>query len=488
MTSKFAGLVKSSLIYSLGGFGGTFVGILLVPVYTRMFSPEEYGVVDLIGTTVLFLNLFLVSGLDSAVGRYYVDTNEDRDRRLTSSTALIYLMVFSIAIVFFLAYKASDCSSLLFGNLEYSNLVTVAMVGIPFLLIFSFCLGLLKFRFQPITYVVTTVGCFMFQISLTIYLVVITKAGLLGIYVANLITFVVFSMIGLWLTRRSYAPIFSLKRLKELLHFGVPLVPLSLAHYVMTYSDRYFLKYFADLHEVGLFGIGYRLASVMSLVVFGFQNAWGPFVYSTYKDRDAKQVFSRTYDYLSIVVCVVILLLSLFAEEILLTFTTEQYKEAYKVVPLIGGSIVAYTFGAYFAVGIGIAKKNIHMTWAGSAAAMINLGLNYALIPPLGMVGAALATIISFILLGAILMTVSQRYYSIPYRLKSNIAMYVIVSSIILFAYAFIPCDFSFRSVSLKLSCFSGFLTVPFLLKLVGLREVHLLRDTLVSLRNRYVK
>jgi O-antigen/teichoic acid export membrane protein len=362
------------------------------------------------------------------------------------------------------------------------------MVGIPFMLIFSFCQGLLKFRFQAMTYVVTAIGCETLQISLTIYLLVISKAGLLGIYVANLMTFIIFSIIGLWLTRWNYSPIFSLRRLKKLLDFGVPLVPLSLAHYIMTYSGRYFLRYFSDLHEVGLYAVGYRLASVMSLLVFGFQNAWGPFVYATYRDRDAKEIFSRTYDYVSIVICVAILLLSLFAEEILLIFTTEQYREAYKVVPLIGGSIVAYTFGAYFAVGIGIAKKNIHMTWAGSVAAIINLGLNYALIPPLGMVGAAMATIISFLLLGAILMTVSQKYYPIRYRLKSNVAMYVIVSSIILFTYAFIPSDLSFRSVSLKLSCFSVFLTVPFLLKLVGLREVKFLKDAFVSLRSRCMK
>ena len=487
MTSKFSGLAKSSLIYSLGGFGGTFVGIFLVPVYTRIFSPEEYGVIDLVGTTVLFLNLFLVSGLDSAVGRYYVDTKEDRDRRLTSSTALIYLTVISTAIVFFLAYVSSDLSSLLFRDSHYSTLVAIALAGIPFVLIFSFCQGLLKFRFQPVTYVVTTIGCFMLQISLTIYLVVISRAGLIGIYIANLITFIAFSIIGVWLTRQSYLPIFSAKRLKELLYFGAPLVPFSLAHYIMTYSDRYFLRYFSDLHEVGLYGIGYRLASVMSLVMFGFQNAWGPFVYSTYRDRDAKQIFSRTYDYVSIVICVFILLLSLFAEEILVIFTTEQYREAYKVVPLIGGSIVAYTLGAYFAVGIGISKKNIHMTWAGGVAAIINLGLNYALIPHLGMIGAALATIVSFLLLGAILMTVSQRYYPIPYRFKSNVAMYVIVSSFILFSYAFIASDLSFRSVSLKLSLFSGFLAVPFLLKLLGLREIHFLKDTFVSLKSRYL-
>ncbi len=488
MTSKFAGLAKSSLIYSFGGFGGTIVGVFLIPVYTRVFSPEEYGVAELVGTTVLFLNLFLLSGLDSATGRYYADTQEDQDRRLTASTAFMFLAAFSIAVAVFILCLSADTSVLLFGKTHYSTLVMVAAAGLPFYLIFSFCQNLLKFRFQPMAYIVAGTGCFMLQISLTIYLVAISKSGLLGIYIANLIAFAIFSVIGYWLTRQSYSLIFSVKRLRELLSFGIPLVPLALAHYVMSYSGRFILKYYSDLHEVGLYGIGCRLASVISLLVFGFQNAWGPFVYATYKDKDAKQIFSKAYDYLSTVVCVVILLLSLFAEEMLSIFATEPYRAAYKIFPLIGGSIVAYTFGAYFSVGIGIAKKNIHMTWAGSVAAVIHLILNGALIPSMGMTGAALATLLSFVLLGAILMRISQKYYPIPYRLKSNVAMYVVAGSLILFTYTFLPCDLSFRSISIKLSFFFMFMTVPFLLKLVGWKEVHFLRGFFASIGNRYLK
>lgn len=481
MLSRLVGLFRNSLIYSLSGFAGMFISVFLVPVFTRIFTPDQYGIIDLIATIVALLNLTLILGLDSAVGRYYADTEDDRDRRLTASTGLFYLVCFSSTVVLVLILISKQISSLVFDDPSYSTLVSIALATLPFAVVFSSCQNLLRFRFQPIGFALVSMGLLLLQISLIIYFVVFLRAGIFGIYAGSLVAFAIFSAIGLWLTRSSYALVFSYTRLKELLYFGTPLVPLSLAHYVMTYSDRYFLRYFSGLNEVGLYGVGYRLASVMGLVVFGFQSAWGPFVYSAYREEGAREMFSRIYDYASIAVCFGILFLSLFAREILAVFTTQDYLEAYKVVPFIAASIVAYTFGGYFSVGIGIAKKNIHRAWAGGVAAMVNLGLNYLFIPPLGMVGAALATILSFLLLGCILMNISQRYYYVQYRFRANFAMYTAAAILVFIGVKFLPGVGTVWDMVLKVCLLAGFLLVPFLLKLVGSREMLYLRNTLTS-------
>jgi len=483
---KLLALFKNSLIYSLSGFTGMFIGIFLVPVYTRVFSPDQYGVIDLIATLTALLNLFLTLGLDSAVGRYYVDVEEHRDKELTASTALFFLVIFSSIVILSLVYFSEEVSALLFGDSTYSIFLAVALAAIPFTVLFTSFQNLLKFRFQPIAFALTSIGSLLLQASLTIYLVVFLRLGIIGIYIASLLTFVIFSGTGFWLTRSSYSLVFSYGKLKELLHFGAPLVPLSLAHYIMTYSDRYFLRYFSGLHEVGLYGVGYRLASVVGLLVLGFQNAWGPFVYSTYKDKNAKRMFSKTYDYVSIVACLAVLGLSIFAKEILLILTTPDYIEAYKVIPFIAASIVAYTFGGYFAFGIGIAKKNIHRAWGGAVAALVNLGLNYLLIPALGMIGAAMATMISFLLVGVLLMYISQRYYRVEYRFRQNLAMYFIGALIILVVHRFLPSGLTFESIGLKLGLLVGFSVVPFLLRLVGSNEIGYVKKILLRPRGSF--
>lgn len=476
------------MIYSLGGVAGMFIGIFLVPVYTRVFSPNEYGVIDLIATLTALLNLFLILGLDSAVGRYYVDVEENRDRKRTASTAFFYLAVCSAIAISFLVYLSEEISALLFGDSAYSIFLVVALAAIPFTVLFTSFQNLLRFSFRPFAFAATSIGCMLLQASLIIYFVVFLRLGISGIYMATLATFVIFSGIGFWLTRSSYSLTFSYARLKELLHFGVPLVPLSLAHYIMTYSDRYFLRYFSGLDDVGLYGVGYRLASVLGLLVLGFQKAWGPFVYSIYKDKDAKRIFSKTYDYVSIATCLAILGLSIFAKEILLILTTPDYIEAYKVIPFIATSIAAYTFGGYFSFGIGIAKKNIHRAWSGFMAALVNLGLNYLLIPPLGMIGAAIATIISFLLMGVVLMRISQRYYRVEYKFMENLGMYFITALMIFIAYNFIPSGLTFESIGLKLSLLVGFSVVPFLLKLVGANEIRYIAKILARPRGRLTR
>lgn len=472
MSTNLLKLFKGSLVYSLGGLAGRFIGVFLVPVYTRVFSPDQYGVIDLISTFIVFLNMLLILGLDSAVGRYYVDTENKEDRKLTASTTLYCILAFSIVVVLLLILFSNKISILLFDTPVYSTILAVALASVPFSILFASFQNLLKWNFQPGLFASTSVGCLLVQASFVIYFVVFLKLGILGIYVGSLVTFIIFSGIGFWLTKSNYSIMFSYGRLKQLLYFGAPLIPLSLAHYIMTYSDRYFLKHFSGLHEVGLYGVGYKLASLISILLLGFQHAWGPFVYSTYKNNDAKQMFSKTFDFVSIAVCFAILLFSLFSKEILMVFTTQIYVEAYKVVPLIMASIAIYTLGGYFSVGIGIAKKNIHRAWSGGVAALANLVLNYLLIPSMGMIGAAIATLLSFLILGIISMVISQRYYRIEYKFRQNFAMYLAVSLIIIVAGKYISSDLTFDSISMKFCLLIGFTIVPISLRLVGRKEL----------------
>jgi len=199
-------------------------------------------------------------------------------------------------------------------------------------------------------------------------------------------------------------------------------------------------------------------------------------------------MFANIYDYVSTILCFGILILSLFAKEILMLFTTQAYVEAYKVVPFIAASIVAYTFGGYFSIGIGIAKKNIHRAWGATVAALINLGLNYVLIPYLGMIGAAMATIISFLFLGVILMQRSQRYYRVEYRFRANFIMYFIAALVILVAYSFFPSGLTFNSIGLKAVLLMGFFMVPFVLRLIGPKEIAYIGRLLRSRASHQVK
>lgn len=454
----------------------------MIPVYTRVFSPEQYGIIDLIATITSFLSILFIAGLDSGIARYYIDADSEQDKRVTASTGMLYVLAVSFVIIIALLPFSGQLSKLIFGSDEYWQFLLAGLVAIPFTLLNAMFLNLLRFRLQPVVAALLSVGLLLAQTALTIILVVFLHKGIIGVYLAAIVANFLFCILGFWLTRSSYSAVFSSQRLRQLLHFGLPYLPLSFSFYIMTYANRYFLRYYAGLDEVGLYGVAYRLASVIGILTVGFQLAWGPFVMSTYKDEDAKITFARAFDYASIVICLAVLFISLFSRELLRFFTTETYINAYKVVPLIATSIVTYTLGAYFAVGIGLTKKTIHLAWTSAVMALINIVLNVILIPRFGMVGAALSTTISFLLLAVMVMMVSQRLYFVPFRFYSNLAMYFVTALIIFVAYLFIMNEITWTNIIIKVLLLAGFLAVPFLLRLIGKPEIEYIRGSIAKI------
>jgi O-antigen/teichoic acid export membrane protein len=477
MLSKLLRISKDSLIYSLRGFAQSFIGIFLVPIYTRIFSPSDYGVIDLITTIIIFLNMILTMGLDNSVTRYYVDSKDEKDKKMTASTGLIYGAFSSFIVTFILILLSPKLSNIILGNSISYVILMIALITLPINIISLYCLGLLRMKFQSLLFVITAIGEMILGVSLTIYLVVFRRVGIIGIYIAQMINFTTFSIIRFYLTRTSFGFVFSFKRLKELMAFGAPTIPLSTAHYVMTYTNRYFLKYYSGLNAVGLYGIGFRVSSLISLIVAGFQFAWGPFVLSTYNDVNAKETFSKIYDYFAIIVCLAVLALSLYSKEVLTIFATREYMEAYKTVPFISTSIVTYTLGGYFAIGISIAKKTWHYIWISVVVSVINIILNVFLIKYLGLVGSVISLVLSFIVLGFLLMKVSQRYYPIEFHFYRHFIMYFIAGLIIFVVYKFMPTNLSLMvSITAKASLVIIFIIVPFALKLIGRIEIEYIR------------
>ncbi len=465
-------MLKESALYSLSAIASPFIGIILVPIYTRIFSPDEYGIIELITTVTALLTLFLIAGLETGIGRYYVDTGSSDHKRKIASTGIAYLMLTAVIVIAGLMMFSNDLSLLLFHSGDYSTVLLVALACVPFIVLVSSFANLLRFRLQPMRAVFLALGTLLLQTALIIIFVVIMNRGIVGIYIATLITQFVFALVGFFLTYDSYAPVFSWSRLKLILSFGLPYLLLSFCYFIMTNSDRYFLNYYQGLSAVGIYGIGYKVASVIGVAVMGFQLAWGPFIYSTYKDEDAKRTFARVFDYVSVAACILLLGLSLFSRELMYVFTTAQYFEAYVVVPFISAGLIIYTLGGYFSIGVGIAKKTIHVAWTGIVAALVNLSLNWLLIPLFGMIGAAVSAVFSFLLLAVLLMTISQKLYRVPYRFGVNGIMYLVTAVIIAVAYLFMMNSITWMNASIKVLLLLGFLAVPFALKLLGVAEV----------------
>jgi O-antigen/teichoic acid export membrane protein len=476
MLERIIPLFKQSILYSLGGLVGPLVSIFMVPIYTRIFMPDDYGVISLVQVTIAFVTVFLILGTDSASARYYLDPESDQDRKLTASTAMFFRIVILLAGCLVFICFSGEISRLIFQTSIHSKYLIIAAAAIPFVQCGALCMNLLRFNFRPVIYAALAVGNLLFSVLLTILFVVFLGWGIIGIFAATLISSIVLFLISAFITKGYFSLTFSTRRLRELLRFGIPLVPYGITVYLIQNCDRYFLSYFSTLEQVGLYSIGFQIANLLLLLFVGVSLAWSPFVLSTYKENNIKAIYARVMNYLVSATFLLVIGLSLFSREILMVFTTEQYLGAYIVVPFLALYMALYQLGLFMGFGIGIAKKTHHFTWIAGVTAAVNVGLNFLLVPRYGMIGAAIATLACSVVWCILLVSISQKYYHVNYSFFSFFKI-ALVSIAIIFAGHYFSLEVSWLNILLKIGLILIFLACLYFVNLIGKPELKYLKS-----------
>jgi len=223
-------------------------------------------------------------------------------------------------------------------------------------------------------------------------------------------------------------PKFDSKILRAALTFGFPLIFASLAGMLLNMGDRYILKLLIDYKEVGLYSLGYKVAGVLNVfLIQSFSLALIPIAYKMYGQKGDKRYYSKMQTYFVFVLFWAGLGLAFFSKEIIkLLALNPDYWVAYQVVPYI---VLAYIFsGARYvaSLGLNLKRKTKYIAYSTIGAAILNIGLNFILIPKYKMIGAAIATIISFVALYFVTYFVSNRFYKIPYENMKLLKMFVL--------------------------------------------------------------
>src|SRR3972149_11171488 len=215
MKDQILRLSKDTLIYGVGNVAQRFLAIFLAPIFTRIFSPADYGILDVITTAVALLQLFLILGLDAASSYYYFHTEGEKEKRQVLSTALTFLAGFALLVAVVAVFAASSISLFFFGTQNYSNHITIALFSVPFVVITAFLIDVLRLRFQAKKYVVMATTRVLLTAALSIYLIAFLHFGVIGAFWANLVTGLVTTLLGCYLVRDVSELSFSVPFLKN---------------------------------------------------------------------------------------------------------------------------------------------------------------------------------------------------------------------------------------------------------------------------------
>jgi O-antigen/teichoic acid export membrane protein len=423
----------------------------------------------------------LINAPTGSTARFYLDSRDTNDRKLTASIGLYQLIFTALVLILPLTLIfPQEISQLVLKDNQYTKYFIIALATIFFTSFFNYGQDMMRFNFQSIRYSVISMVYTLTAVGLSILLVVVLRMDITGALTASLIASAIFSLIVMLLTRKYYSWSFSTTRLKEMLKYGLPLIPVGILTYALAYTDRYFLINYRGLADLGLYYIGLSLASAPGILFSGFQVAWVPILWSTYKSEDAKQFYSKILDYSFALAILAITAVSLFSREILVVITTTEYLDAYKVVPWLAFSLLFTTVFSQFVPGVGIAKKTVHHIWRVAVVLVLNIALNFWLVPIYGMVGAAVATLISSAISYIIYLIMSQRYYPMRYNFLSYFEI-TSVAVVILLLWCYFFLDISWHNVLIKLGLMLLLLISLFVFKTIGKTELSFVKQVTVT-------
>jgi len=434
MFKELKRLIKQSAIYGVGSIASPFIGFIMLPVYSRFLTPSEYGILAVTTVAINFVAALISLGINSGLIRFYFDYTEKRDKDQVVVSSLLFSFVASVVFAVVLWVFSGPVSSILFDfdqgqlYLKLILLIAVADTGI------TNCLATLRAEERPVTYSMMTVLRLVLTFSLNIVFVVVLKRNVRGILEAELLSGVVCYLTALLIVARGKPFTFSWAKTRQVLSFGVPLVPGNVASLVMTLSDRYFLQHYATLEDVGLYSVGFRIASALRIAfIEPFRIAWPPYMFSVLDKPDAREIYKKVLVYFTFVCVWAGLTLSVFAREALMVLATPAYYPGYRVVPLLALSYILLGMCSILVAGIQISNKTKYASYSFIIAAGVSLGMNFLLVPRLGMMGAATASVTAYTVLNLLYFLISQRFYYIAHEFRrlglafvSGIALYLL--------------------------------------------------------------
>ncbi len=409
-------LGKHSLIYGVGGLIQRIVAVLLLPLYTRYLSPSDYGAIEALVALSAVIFALLRAGIQSSFFRFYFQAADERGRLTIVRTSFWFTMgTATLALAAGLVF-AGAIAQALYGSTEHTDLVRAAFVGLWASMNYDQLTALFRVEERSVSFALASLTNVAVTIGATILLVVVFDKGPLGVLVGNFSGTLAVYAVLLAYRRTQLGLEFDRDVFRRMTAWGMPFVPSVLALNAIDFSDRFFLSRLRDQHELGLYAIGMRISAALLFLLAAFRTAWPAFAYSIRDDREAKRTYGFVLTYVTFFSAWGALALGLGSPWLVRLLTTPDFYRGSRVVPLLAFAFVV--FGAYVIVvtSIGRAGRRGSNWIVTGAAALLNVVLNLILIPPYGMVGAAVSMLVSYFAMFVGITWKAQRAFRVDYQ------------------------------------------------------------------------
>ncbi|MCF8296000.1 MAG: flippase [Saprospiraceae bacterium] len=472
--SKFS---KDTVVYGLGASLKKIIGIFLIPLYTRILTPADYGVVNTMSTFTFLVSVVSSLGIFAALNRYFFLAESEEDKGKVIGTGIILNLFSNGIIALIMLLFAGPISRLLFQTMDYASIVQVCAFIVLVNPLSEKIEIVYRFYRKTRKYLLVTVTKAVITPLITVLYVVIMLKGPWGVKMAALLSTLIVMCFAYFLfpvTKIKWQ--FSRAWAARMINFGLPLVWTGLAMWIYSVSDRFFLLHYKGLTEVGLYSIGNTFAQPLLIINSAISMSASVIMLGIYeKETDQQKPESKAFTtkiwyYYLIVAVGLALFISIFSTDIFRLLTRPAYYLGALATPLLLFGLILDRSYHLTGQGMNLLEKTKHYAWIGSIAALTNIGLNFFFIPRFGFVGAAITTVISNFTYFIIAYHTSQRFF--PVKRKLNLVMVYLITALAIsmvcpYSSLLLNYDFSFIK---KLGLLLVGLNLPFMMGLVPYR------------------
>jgi len=426
-------LVTTGAAYQFGDILAKALALLTLPLYTHHLSTAAYGAAESLLTAVILASILLRVGVHEAFIRFYFDDEDHarRDRIARSATALV---AWTTTLAALLALPFLGPLSQLLLGFHDPQLAACAVLGLWAFTNLEMAYAQLRVDERARTYVYASGANVAMTIAFTIALVVFANQGARGLLLGNFGASAIVVLGLWWVLRRRFSLHPHAADLRAMLRFGLPTVPADASVYALQVADRFYLFRVFSQGAAGEYAVAIKLATVVFVVVRGFQYAWPPLAYSIESDEEAARLYSLVTTYYALATGVVVCGVALLGRWLVRLFAAQQFFGAYRALPWLA---LGWALYGLFLVFVAIAwrarvtKRNLIAAAAGLA---VNIALLVLLVPAsgagLGIAGAGLALCGAYLTMLAVMYVITRELFSVEFEWRRLAQLVAILAGV----------------------------------------------------------
>lgn len=390
-TSQTKRILKHSTIYAAGNILRQLVGFLMLPIYTRYLSPADYGVVGLLTFAMSMMEPLFGARLGEAMPKYYFGEKDEEKKHAVVSTALIVTASISAATAFALFFIRERSSTLLFGTPIFGLAVGLFGVNILTQAVEYYGMTYIRILQKPYVFIGFSLSKLVVQLTLNILLVVSLKMEVMGVVISGVASSSAYALIlaGYIIFKAGYR--FDKELAKKMLSFSWPLWFVGLASLYILSGNRYYIRVFSSLEEVGLYELAAKFAMILTFLVWTpFNQFWETERFNYYQQQKTS-LFPKMFQLITLILVGTAVCIGIAAEPVIRIMAAPEFHNAYHAVPLLIIGTVLMCLTNFTNFSFMVSEKTRLISYISYATAVVITPLNLLLIPLYGYVGAAAA-------------------------------------------------------------------------------------------------